>query len=280
MNYTKVVFSCKGEEWQQDLLINDLASLGFETFEPTPEGFNAYIISGQFYQTQLTNLLEMLPSNFPVQYLINEIEHQNWNELWESNFEPIVIGNDCRVRATFHPHEEGYTYNLVIDPKMAFGTGHHQTTGLMMKYILEEDVAGKKVLDMGCGTGILTILAALKGASVLIGIDNDPVCYDSILENARLNKIENLEAYCGSVEKIPTCIKFDVILANINRNILLEQLPAYSEALKENGLLFLSGFYEGDDLKKIIEKCQLCGFTAEGNKEQDRWVAAKFIKRT
>ncbi|RZL41700.1 MAG: 50S ribosomal protein L11 methyltransferase, partial [Pedobacter sp.] len=171
-----------------------------------------------------------------------------------------------------------YQYEIIIDPKMAFGTGHHQTTTMMMQYILETDFEAKSVLDMGAGTGILGILAAKRGAKEIIAIDNDDVCYLSAIENAALNKIDNLTSLCGSKETIPNR-EFDVILANINRNILLDQIESYAAVLKPNGLIFFSGFYENPDLEMIKDHCAKFDLKYIDHKKIADWVSAKFVKQ-
>ncbi|MBP8067479.1 MAG: 50S ribosomal protein L11 methyltransferase, partial [Pedobacter sp.] len=181
------------------------------------------------------------------------------------------------IRATFHEPQPQYKYEIVIDPKMAFGTGHHQTTTMMMEYILETDVAGKVILDMGAGTGILAILASKRGASQLFAIDNDDVCYESAIENAALNKIDNLTSLCGSKEAIPT-LDFDIILANINRNILLDQIESYAAVLKDKGTIFFSGFYESPDLEMIKLHGEKFKLNYVDHKKMGDWVAARFVK--
>jgi ribosomal protein L11 methyltransferase len=225
MKYIQVTFSFTAiEEYQQDLLIAELGDMGFNTFEEVEGGFLAFIDLNAFDEDQLKNVLEQFEGDFECNYTISEIEGKNWNEEWEKNFEPLIINDQCYVRATFHEAQPAYLYEIVIDPKMAFGTGHHQTTTMMMQYILETEVKDKEILDMGCGTAILAILAAKKGASKLVAIDNDEVCYHSSVENAALNGVTNLEALCGGKEVIPA-VTFDIILANINRNILIDQIP-------------------------------------------------------
>ncbi|MGY0041410.1 50S ribosomal protein L11 methyltransferase [Pedobacter sp. NJ-S-72] len=225
MQYIQVTFSFTLiQEYQQDLLISELAEIGFNTFEDTKNGFSAFIDLDSYNKENLTEALVQFEGEFEYNYTVTEIAAENWNEEWEKNFEPLIIDETCYVRATFHPAQPKYKYEIVIDPKMAFGTGHHQTTTMMMQYILETDVAGKHMLDMGCGTGILAILAAKKGAGELVAIDNDDVCYLSAIENSALNDIHNITALCGGKEIIPAHA-YDIILANINRNILLDQIP-------------------------------------------------------
>ncbi len=279
MQYIQITFSFSAiEEYQKDLLIAELADIGFNTFEDTENGFAAFIDFAHYSQPGLSAVLEGFEGQIAYSFTVEEIEAQNWNEEWEKNFEPLIISEDCYVRATFHAARPEYTYEIVIDPKMAFGTGHHQTTTMMMQYILAFDFKGKKVLDMGCGTGILAILAAKKGASELIAIDNDEVCYQSTLENAALNGVTNMEAVCGGKEVIPKNT-FDVILANINRNILLDQIKNYAEVLQKDGSIFFSGFYEVPDLEMIKEACNKFNICYIDHKKIGDWVAAHFIKR-
>src|SRR6201996_736041 len=204
MNYYELLFTTiTTEDYQQDLLINTLGEIGFDTFEELEFGFKAYIPVADFDQHKLDKALEIYRDIFTFSYEITLIPQKNWNEVWESNFEPIAIKDNIFVRATFHEPRPEFEYEIVIDPKMAFGTGHHQTTSMMLELMLENDFAGKKVLDMGCGTGILAIMAAKLGATEITAIDYDPVCYDSTFENAALNNISNITVFCGSKEAIP-----------------------------------------------------------------------------
>lgn len=278
MKYTVVKFiSPDIEEWQKDLLIDELGSIGFDTFEDEDFGFSAYIpssnLSIQAIETTLLNQVD----NYQLDYKVEDIEEQNWNILWESNFNPISVDNKVYVRATFHEAKPSYTYEVIIDPKMSFGTGHHQTTSMMLSYILENDFKGKAVLDMGCGTGILGILASKHGAKTVAAIDFDPVCVESVEENKILNNVTNIESRLGSKEAIGE-YKFDVILANINRNILLDQLEVYKDSLNTSGHLYLSGFYEDQDLPIIKDKCSSLGLIFESHKHLNNWCAAKFVK--
>lgn len=278
MEYKKVAFNFTSiQEYQQDLLIGALAEIGFDTFEDSANGFDAYILANEFNETSLNDVLMGFGDELQYTYLISDIAPENWNEEWEKNFSPLIINEDCYVRATFHEQQPQYEYEIVIDPKMAFGTGHHQTTTMMMLYILETDVKGQTILDMGAGTGILGILAAKRGAKEIVAIDNDDVCYLSAIENAALNQITNLTSLCGSKETIPHQ-SFDTILANINRNILLDQIESYSKVLKAGGSIFFSGFYEAPDLDMIKLHCADFNLNYIDHKKIDNWVAAKFVK--
>jgi ribosomal protein L11 methyltransferase len=277
MNYIELVFTLiTEEEFHQDLMISTLGEIGFDTFEETDFGFKAYIESSKFNQAELDTQLSNYHGLFCFNYEMNLIPQKNWNEVWESNFEPIEIKDQVYVRASFHPVKPAFKYEIVIDPKMAFGTGHHQTTAMIMEYLLETDVKDKSILDMGCGTGILGILASKLGAKNLVAIDNDEICFESVIENSQLNHIKNMKAICGSKEAIPD-EHFDVILANINRNILIDQMRIYVKVLKPDSLIFFSGFYENPDLEIINEEARKYGLKYISHKEKDNWVAAKFV---
>jgi ribosomal protein L11 methyltransferase len=278
MQYIQVTFTFeKIEDYQQDLLINELAEIGFNTFEDTESGFAAFIDFPEYSQAKLAGALSQFDEDIVYTYTVAEIAGENWNEEWEKNFEPLIISDECYVRATFHAAQPQYAYEIVIDPKMAFGTGHHQTTTMMMQYILATDMQDKTVLDMGCGTGILAILAAKRGAKALVAIDNDDVCYQSTLENSALNHVSNINALCGGKEVIPQR-SFDIILANINRNILLDQIATYASVLNEGGSIFFSGFYESPDLDMIKEECLRFNIRYTDHQKIGDWVAAHFTK--
>jgi len=263
--------------YEQDLLINALSEIGFDTFEDTEKGFKAYIPFDVFDDERLQEQLQPYQDMLEFAYDIHLIPQKNWNEVWESNFEPIQIDNQIFVRATFHQPKPDMPYEIVIDPKMAFGTGHHETTGMMMQMMLNSEFKDKNVLDMGCGTGILAILASQMGAEQVIALDYDVVCYESTIENAERNAANNIIPLCGSKEAIPD-EDFDIILANINRNILLDQLPRYAEVLADNGELYLSGFYEAVDLDMLTDAAAKLGLKYIYHLKNKEWVAAKFIK--
>jgi ribosomal protein L11 methyltransferase len=278
MDYYELHFKTQTTgDYQQDLLINALGEIGFDTFEEVVGGFKAYVPANGFNREKLEEVLAEFRDAFLFSYEVSLVPHKNWNELWEGNFEPIAVKDQLFVRATFHQPRAGFPYEIVIDPKMAFGTGHHQTTSMMLELLLENDVAGKKVLDMGCGTGILAIMASKLGAESVTAIDYDPVCYESTIENARLNHTENITALCGSKEAIPN-ERFDIILANINRNILLDQVGHYAEVMKTGGELYLSGFYEIPDLAIIKEEVLKYGLRYVSHVNSGDWVAVKVVR--
>jgi ribosomal protein L11 methyltransferase len=278
MNYYELTFTTQTTEaYQQDLLINALGEVGFDTFEEIEAGFKAYIPETDFNEDAITEALTPYRDIFDFNYEVALIPQKNWNEVWESNFEPIAIGDAVFVRATFHEPRPEFKYEIIIDPKMAFGTGHHQTTAMILQLMLENNFAGKKVLDMGCGTGILAIMASKLGAANIAAIDYDPVCYESTIENSQLNHITNITSLCGSKEAIPN-EQYDTILANINRNILIDQMSRYAEALKAGGEIYFSGFYESPDLDIIKDEAGKYGMNYITHKKDKDWVAAKFVK--
>lgn len=278
MKYSSVIFTSSSmEDWQKDLLIASLGEIGYDTFEDVDQGFAAYIPAANLDLQVLETVLLQEADGFDLAYEVQDLEDQNWNKLWESNFNPILVDDQCYVRATFHQARTDVPYEIVIDPKMSFGTGHHQTTSMMLSYVLEHDFTGKTVLDMGCGTGILAILAAKRGAKEVLAVDYDDICVASVEENKLLNNVVNIASGLGSKERLEG-LTFDIILANINRNILLDQLDQYSLSTRRGGILIISGFYAGDDLAALKEKAQEVGFSFENMKVLDNWCSAKFNK--
>ena len=263
-----------------DILAAGLGVIGFESFMQNSESLVAYI-PAVFYQTEK---LEKCLAQFPLEdvrfhYTSNFIEAKDWNEVWEKNyFQPVRIGQDCLLRAPFHPEESGYRFEIIINPKMAFGTGNHETTYLMMREILALELEGKNVLDMGCGTGVLAILAAKKGADRIVAIDIDEWAYQNALENRQLNNTPHIQVVLGGAEKIVWVGMFDYIVANINRNILLNDIPAYCQALKPGGEIFLSGFYRAD-IPVIEAECKQNGLDLLSFTEQNNWVAVRTAKK-
>lgn len=278
MRYSSVTFQVPAiEDWQKDLLIDALGGIGYDTFEDIDGGFSAYIPTANLDVQALETVLLYEADGFDVQYTIQDMEDKNWNALWELNFSPIVVDDRCYVRASFHEPKPGMEYEIVINPKMSFGTGHHETTSMMLSYILENSFEGKTVLDMGCGTGILAILAAKRGASSILAVDYDDVCVASVAENKVLNDTPQIQSALGSKEAI-VGHSFDVVLANINRNILVDQLAQYRLCLPADGLLFVSGFYDGEDLAILSAKAESEGFTFMSKKVQENWCSAKFVR--
>ena len=256
-----------------EILIAELGYAGFESFVETEEGVTAYIQKDDWNDNILEDIQILNSDEFKITYEFNEIEQTNWNEEWEKNFNPIIVDDLVSVRAPFHDKPDT-KYDLVIEPKMSFGTGHHETTHMMIQHILKNDFKGKSVLDMGCGTGVLAILAEKVGATQLDAIDIDNWCYLNSLENVKRNNCQHISVYEGDVSLLQNQ-KYDIIIANINRNILLADIPTYSNHLNENGILFLSGFYE-EDLPIITAKCHENRLVLKDKILKNRWIAAKY----
>ena len=273
MNYIEYDFTVSPTEMGAEILMAELAEVGFDSFEDTPTGIKAYIPKDSWNEQILQDIYLLSNPEFTISYQITEIEQVNWNEEWEKNFSPIVVEDLCTVRANFHP-VPNTRYDIVITPKMSFGTGHHETTYMMLQQLLPLSLEGAKVLDMGCGTGILAIMAALRGAHDITAIDIDPWCVENATENVQQNNCSFITIKEGDVSLIAG-EQYNLILANINRNILLSDIPAYTQALFPEGLLLVSGFYE-EDLPAIKEKCQEVGLTYLSHIERNRWVSAKF----
>lgn len=256
-----------------EILIAELGYVGFESFVETEDGVTAYIQKDEWRDNILDEVEILNSAEFKIDHSFLEIEQINWNIEWEKNFSPIEVDGKCVVRAPFHP-ERNLEYEIVIEPKMSFGTGHHETTFMMLQYILENEFEGKSVLDMGCGTAVLAVLAEMRGASSIDAIDIDDWCYENSLENTEKNHCQNISVYLGDASLLKDQ-KYNVIIANINRNILLEDMHVYKKCLKSGGLLYLSGFYT-QDLAIIKETCNNLGLEFVDNKEKNNWVAAKF----
>ncbi len=256
-----------------EILIAELGYAGFESFVETEEGVTAYIQKDDWNEHILKDINILDSDEFKIEYTFLEIEQINWNSEWEKKFDPIEVDGKCTVRAPFHPNKN-FEYEIVIEPKMSFGTGHHETTFMMLQFLLENDFKGKTVLDMGCGTAVLAILAEMRGASNLDAIDIDEWCFENSLENIQRNDCKNISVFLGDASLLEGK-EYDVIIANINRNILLNDMETYRKCLDTGGELYLSGFYN-EDLPIITEACNNLGFTFVENKEKNKWVAAKF----
>jgi ribosomal protein L11 methyltransferase len=275
MDYIEVTFTSSPD--YTDILIAELGELGYDTFQETETGFQAYAPEDQFSEEALQEVVARysFAGSFP--YEVKRIAKQNWNEEWEKNFEPLLIGNQVSVRADFHPKPEGVQYDIVITPKMSFGTGHHETTTLMIENQLTINHVGTRVLDMGCGTGILAIMAEQLGAREVLAVDIEDWTVENAKENTERNACKTLEVRLGDASVLAGEAPFDIILANINRNVLLEDMPIYSELLKAQGPLVLSGFYT-EDLPMLQEKAAACNLTFETSRNKNNWVSAIFRK--
>ena len=282
MKYTEVEFSLTPfNEAFADALMAELGNIGYDSFSYADNGFCGYIDSTKYDGQAIRDMevFQYFSQLCQIEMKVKEIEDQDWNKTWEDSFTPIIVDNRVQVRASFHTPAPGIEYDIIIEPKMSFGTGHHSTTALMLKTIMEhkEEIRGRRLLDMGCGTGILSIMAAKVGAREIVGIDIDEWAYNNAMENMANNHIDNIHVKIGDASLLKAESSFDVILANINRNILLRDMNCYVERLNPQGLLIMSGFYE-KDLPMIREKAAELGLTYLSYHEDKEWVAACFCK--
>lgn len=306
MKYLEFTFTTRpADEAVQDVLAAVLAETGFDSFVHTgsldlprmagtdnPEApefaapaetdsFKAYIRKDLYDAGALQTAIGDFPlPGVEITYDMAEAEDKNWNEEWEKNyFQPLVVDGRCVVASTFHkdvPHAE---FNITINPQMSFGTGHHATTAQMIKRILDDDMAGREVLDMGCGTSILAILARMRSARHCVAIDNDEWCVRNSLENIALNGVDGIDVHLGDAGILADKGPFDVVIANINRNILLADLCLYVPRMKEDGIIYMSGFYT-DDVPKIQAEAERLGLRLADIRDRDRWACVKFVKQT
>lgn len=266
-------------ETVNDILAAVLADAGFDSFTDNNGGINAYITKELFDENTLQNTLADFPlDNTVITYTFQEAEDKDWNEEWEKNyFQPIVIDDKCVIHSTFHNNVPQVEFDILINPQMAFGTGHHETTSLIISELLNIDLENKSVLDMGCGTSILAILARMRGAKPITAIDIDTWCVENSKENIALNNLSDITVELGNAGLIRERGPFDIIIANINRNILLEDMPYYVESLNPGGELYMSGFYV-EDISMLQEKAKSLRLSFIHYKEKNNWAAVKFKK--
>ena len=257
-----------------EILVAELGLAGFESFVETQEGVTAYIQKDEWHDAILNDIQILNSDEFEISYTFEDIPHKNWNAEWEKSFNPIVVNNECTVRAPFHD-KPNTKYDIVIEPKMSFGTGHHETTHMMIQYILQNDFQSKSVLDMGCGTGVLAILAEKKGANQLDAIDIDNWCYLNSLENIERNNCSKISVLEGDASLLKGK-KYVIIIANINRNILLKDLKIFTKCLNPSCFLYLSVFYN-NDIPVIEAECNKHMLKLEEKIEKNNWVALKFL---
>jgi ribosomal protein L11 methyltransferase len=280
-SYTQTAAPLIEAETVYDVLAAELGEVGFESFSLTEGGLQGYVSERLYDPSLVAERLQAFPlAGIHFHSTSCLVEDKDWNEVWEKNyFQPIHIGSECLIHASFHQVDAaGYRYAIVIDPKMAFGTGNHETTRLMIDAILRMEVAGLDVLDMGCGTGVLAILAAMKGAARITAIDIDEWACRNTIENIALNHVPHIEVLGGGAERIPSGRAYDCIFANINRNILLGDIRYYAAALKPGGVLLLSGFYT-DDIPALTAECRLKGLALLDSTALSPWAAMKTIKQ-
>lgn len=273
MDFVEIDIQCQQD--LKDILTAELCQLGYESFLDTTVGFRAYQPLKNHNPAILDQLFERyaLDTNFKSKKLTD----QNWNELWEKTFEPIEIDHRCRIRASFHEADNTYPFEIIIDPKMAFGTGHHETTRQVIRTQLSLDHGGKSVLDVGCGTGILSIMAEMKGATSIIAVDCDPYAVSNTVENSVLNGCKKINVKEGTIADLSPDSKFELIVANINRNVLLNEIHQYKQHLSLNGQLILSGFYTFD-LPAIVKKCEAEELMVEKQSSENQWACVLLTK--
>lgn len=255
----------------------ELGEVGFDTFEEFDDGLKAYIESESFVQASLDEITNRYQDSFDFSIETKTVEKENWNKKWEENYDPIEVDERCIVRASFHQPKKEYPFEIIITPKMSFGTGHHATTWQMLKLQLDVVFSDKKVLDVGCGTGVLAIMAAKLGAQSIEATDIDDWCIENSTENFELNGLPNVKIQKGEITGLKFDHQFDIILANINKNVLLGEIGHYNKLLANNGLLFLSGFYV-HDVEDITACAETYGLKMAKSSSKDNWAALVFSK--
>ncbi len=276
MKYIEVTFTMDDTSLWRDMLVDTLGNEGpYESFVETKDGLQAYVQEPKYDPLWLAATVQAFP--VPLQYKVAEMEDKDWNSEWEKGHQAVLVqydGGSVWVRAPFHPHRDDVDYELIIEPKMSFGTAHHPTTYMMLSYVAELDMVGKRVLDMGCGTAVLGILAKMRGASYVEGVDIDEWAFNNARENAAANGVE-LTLKLGDATSLQG--HFDIIIANINRNILLNDMERYAAVLNPGGTLLLSGFYEADE-GALIAKANTLGMTLKSKKSREQWAALELKK--
>lgn len=273
MNYIKISITLAANENPDatDIITAHLSGSDFESFAETENGLEAFIPENLYNKTRIDSLLEFLSQSIPFSWSDELIREKNWNEEWEKNYEPVLVAGHCHIRAPFHPKMPHVDFEIEIEPKMSFGTAHHETTRMMIELMLENDFHNLKVLDMGCGTGVLAILASKMGAAEVLAIDNDEWAYNNSVENVQKNDTKNVKVLLGDDQLLDNEL-FDIVIANINRNILLQQFDAYAKSLKKGGRIYLSGFYEAD-IPHLLQKASSWKFDLIKRIRINSWVA-------
>ncbi|HVA99135.1 MAG TPA: 50S ribosomal protein L11 methyltransferase [Bacteroidia bacterium] len=276
MNYIEFDFLVKSATPASDLLIAALADIGFESFVETENGFLAYISEKEFSDEKFSEFIQAQKSDFDFSFHKKIIPDKNWNEEWENNYHKVTVSEDCIIRAPFHA-AENLKYEIIIEPKMAFGTGHHDTTLLMMRALLNLSIEKKNILDIGCGSGILSILASKRAAKSVFAVDIDEWAYNNTLENIEINNCKNISVHKGDAQILDSR-KFDIILANINRNVLLQDLKIYFSVLEKKGDLLMSGFLK-QDAEILKTKALETGFVFKNEISENNWLFLHFSKK-
>lgn len=277
MNYIELKVEVSPLEIGRDIVVAELAEIGFESFDDFEKGVRAYIQEVDYDRDLLKQVSIFSNENFTINYKEELIEEQNWNATWEKSFEPIDVLGQCFIRAPFHDVKENFKYNIEIEPKMSFGTGHHETTHLMVEELLGMNLEGKNVLDMGCGTGVLAILCKLKGAQNVCAIDIDEWAFENTLENVERNNCNSIEVLKGGAELLDGKM-FDVVIANINRNILLSDMVYYFKSMKANSEILLSGFFSSDK-ESLIKEASKYGGELIAEKNKNDWTLLHLNKK-
>lgn len=276
MFYTRLQVVCSSD-WAE-ILMAEVAEAGFDTFMETDKGFEAYAEQNHFDAARLERIREKYQESASAVFFQDRVKKENWNELWEKNCQAVVVEEQCLIRAAFHQVEKKYPYEIIITPKMSFGTGHHATTYLMIKNQMNINHEGLRVMDAGTGTGILAIMAFKRGASFVDAFDTDDWSIENSTENIQLNHCENVRIRKGSVSTLSFEEPFDIVLANINKNVLTEEMPRYAQLLKPSGHLLISGFYIAD-IPDIEKAAQQSGLNKKGSDERDNWACILFVKQ-
>ncbi len=273
--YIEYDFVVEPRDPATEIIVAELGSRGFESFVENESGVTAYIQKQDWKDNLLEDIHILNTPEFSITYSKQEVKQTNWNKEWEKNFQPIEVDGKVSIRAPFH-QDVALPYTIVIEPKMSFGTGHHETTYMMIQHLLAIDIKNKSVLDMGCGTGILAIFSEMRGAANIDAIDIDTWCYENSLENVQKNGCENIKVYEGDATLLGEK-KYDLIIANINRNILLNDMKTYTNCLNDKGDLLLSGFYE-EDILLINEEVSKYGLSLCETIKKNKWVALRYQK--
>lgn len=261
-----------------DLLAASLGEAGYESFVHDSDGLTAYVAASAWSEAALRQAIDDFPFDIADGYTFCLIEGRDWNEEWERNyFQPIVVGDKCVVHSSFHTDIPTVPYDIVIDPKMAFGTGHHATTSLILSRLLDMDLTGRAVIDMGTGTGILAILAAMRGAARVDAVEIDEFAYNNAVENVALNGHSEINVILGDAAALGRILPADLFIANINRNVITGDIEAYAASLVEGGTMLLSGFYTCD-IPVVEGAAAAAGLTLLGHTEKDRWACLELVK--
>jgi ribosomal protein L11 methyltransferase len=276
MYYTKLQVQCEADF--SDILIAELAEIGFDTFQESDEGFEAYVEEEKFDHEQLESIRQRYNELTPITFTFDKIQKKNWNEEWEKSYEPIIVDDKCLIRAEFHKIERTFPYEIIITPKMSFGTGHHQTTWLMIKAQMTMDHQNKTVMDAGCGTAILSIMASKLGAKNVEAFDIDEWSVINGKENLEINECHNIHLQQGKITEVKLSGKFEIILANINKNVLLDEMKIYQSFMNAGSHLLLSGFYTRD-IDDLLNEAAKHGLEEVRRDERETWASLLLVAR-